>query len=96
MPVYGGSAGLEFTPLKAIDKGDSCNTWRFCLENHWRTHVDGPNHYSGCSPAGTHLREYYNEKPSWDLSDPVTVDSENNPNLNLYVGESRRFQRRFE
>jgi len=45
MPVYGGSAGPESTPLKAIDKGDSCNTWRFCLENHWGTHVDGPNHF---------------------------------------------------
>ncbi len=45
MPVYGGSAGPELTSLKAIDKGDSCNTWRFCLENHWGTHVDAPNHF---------------------------------------------------
>ena len=45
MPVYGGSNGLELTSLKAIDKGDSCNTWRMCFENHWGTHVDGPNHF---------------------------------------------------
>jgi arylformamidase len=45
MPVYGGSARLELIALKAIDEGDSCNTWRFFLENHWRTHVDGPNHF---------------------------------------------------
>ena len=45
MPVYGASNGPELASLKAIDKGDSCNTWRFCLENHWGTHVDGPNHF---------------------------------------------------
>lgn len=45
MPVYGGSNSLELTRLKAIDMGDSCNTWRMCLENHWGTHVDGENHF---------------------------------------------------
>ena len=45
MPVYGGSNGPELTSLKAIDKGDSCNTWRMCFENHWGTHVDGANHF---------------------------------------------------
>lgn len=45
MPVYSGSNGPELASLKAIDKGDSCNTWLFCLENHWGTHVDGPNHF---------------------------------------------------
>jgi len=45
MPVYGGCVELELTPINVIDKGDSCNTWRFCLENHWGTHVDGPNHF---------------------------------------------------
>lgn len=45
MPVYGGSAKPELSSLKAIKKGDSCNTWRMCFENHWGTHVDGPNHF---------------------------------------------------
>lgn len=45
MPVYGGSVEPELTSINVIDKGDSCNTWRFCLENHWGTHVDGPNHF---------------------------------------------------
>ena len=45
MPIYGGRAQLELTMVKTIDKGNSCNTWRFCLENHWGTHVDGPNHF---------------------------------------------------
>ncbi len=47
MPVYGGANGLELTPLKTIDKGDSCNTWRICFENHWGSHIDGPNHFFG-------------------------------------------------
>ena len=45
MPVYGGNADLGLKPVKSIVKGDSANTWRFCLENHWGTHVDCPNHF---------------------------------------------------
>ena len=45
IPVYGGSASPELIHLKVIDNGDSCNTWRFCLENHWGTHVDCPAHF---------------------------------------------------
>ena len=45
MPVYGGNADINLTHVKSIGRGDSCNTWRFCLENHWGTHVDGPNHF---------------------------------------------------
>lgn len=45
IPVYGDSASPEVIALKAIGKGDSCNTWRLCIENHWGTHVDGPNHF---------------------------------------------------
>lgn len=45
MPVYGGRAQLELTKVKTIDNENSCNTWRFCLENHWGTHIDGINHF---------------------------------------------------
>ena len=45
MPIYGGLAKPELNSLKAIQKGDSCNTWRMRIENHWGTHVDGPNHF---------------------------------------------------
>jgi len=45
MPVYGGKADLGLICVKNIVQGDSCNTWRFCLENHWGTHVDCPAHF---------------------------------------------------
>ncbi|MGB9499235.1 MAG: cyclase family protein [Dissulfuribacterales bacterium] len=45
MPVYGGLAKPELSPVKAIKKRDSCNAWRICFENHWGTHIDGPNHF---------------------------------------------------
>jgi len=69
MPVYGGSAGPEFTPLKAIDKGDSCNTWRFCLENHWGTHVDGPNHFF---TNGRKIMDY--PADFWIFDNPQVLD----------------------
>ena len=45
IPVYGGTDNLELTSLKDMKKGDSCNTWRLCFENHWGTHVDCPAHF---------------------------------------------------
>ena len=65
MPVYGGSAGPELSPLKAINKGDSCNTWRFCLENHWGTHVDCPAHFfmEGQKVADYHAEFWLFRKP---------------------------------
>ncbi len=45
MPVYGGRADIKLKPVKNILQGDSCNAWRFCLENHWGTHVDCPSHF---------------------------------------------------
>lgn len=44
MPVYGGNADLNLISVKNVVQGDSCNKWRFCLENHWGTHVDCPAH----------------------------------------------------
>ena len=45
MPVYGGNANLSLVPVKNIAQGDSCNSWSFCIENHWGTHVDCPAHF---------------------------------------------------
>ena len=45
MPVYGGNADLNLVSVKNVVQGDSCNTWHFCLENHWGTHVDCPAHF---------------------------------------------------
>lgn len=81
MPVYGGSAGLELTPLKAIDKGDSCNTWRFCLENHWGTHVDGPNHFFA---KGRKIMDYLAD--FWIFNNPQVLD------VKLEPGELLRWE----
>ena len=45
MSIYGGNADLDLVPVKNIVQGDSCNSWRFRLENHWGTHVDCPAHF---------------------------------------------------
>ena len=45
MPVYGGSADLDLVQVKSVLRGDSCNAWKFTLENHWGTHVDCPSHF---------------------------------------------------
>ena len=74
MPVYGGSAGLELTQLKAIDEGDSCNTWRFCLENHWGTHVDGPNHFF---TNGRKIMDY--PADFWIFNNPQVLDIQLEP-----------------
>jgi len=45
LPVYGGVVTQVPERIRSISKGDSANTYRFTIENHWGTHVDGPNHF---------------------------------------------------
>jgi len=45
-PVYGySSMEIEIKQIKAIARGDSCNTCQFVLQNHWGTHIDFPRHF---------------------------------------------------
>lgn len=81
MPVYGGSSGPDLTSLKAIDKGDSCNTWRMCLENHWGTHVDGPNHFFA---NGKKIIDY--PADFWILDNPQVL------NVQLEPGELLKWE----
>ena len=74
MPVYGGCVEPELTPINVIDKGDSCNTWRFCLENHWGTHVDGPNHFF---TNGQKIIDY--PADFWRFKKPQIVQIETKP-----------------
>ncbi|MCP4178529.1 MAG: cyclase [bacterium] len=45
LPVYGKMDTLNIQSQKSIQKGDSCNTYCFSLNNHWGTHIDAPNHF---------------------------------------------------
>jgi arylformamidase len=45
LPIYGDIADLNLKSVKKLHDGDSCNTWQFCLGNHWGTHVDCPAHF---------------------------------------------------
>lgn len=46
MPAYGQtSVNVEVLPVKSIKRGDSCNVFRFAMENHWGTHLDCPHHF---------------------------------------------------
>lgn len=45
-PVFGGTAAPSILPVKSLGKGgDTSNTYRLTLENHWGTHMDCPNHF---------------------------------------------------
>jgi arylformamidase len=45
IPIYGGRASIHTSAVKSLANGDSSNTFRFSIENHWGTHIDGPNHF---------------------------------------------------
>lgn len=46
IPVYGSTREkLDLREVKSIAKGDSCQTFWFCMKNHWGTHVDCPAHF---------------------------------------------------
>ena len=46
IPAYGKTkVSLGVRSQKSIDRGDSCNTIRFSMENHWGTHIDAPAHF---------------------------------------------------
>jgi len=81
MPAYGGSVKTELSPLKVINKGDLCNSWRFYLENHWGTHIDGPNHFfvNGCK-----IIDY--PADFWVFSHPQVLD------IKLQPGELLRWK----
>jgi len=54
-PLYGNSAGIQFLPDKAINKGDSCNTTNLSFPNHSGTHIDFPYHFN---PEGKAINDY--------------------------------------
>jgi len=46
VPVHGNKeASLEISREKSLGKKDSCNTFRFSMQNHWGTHIDAPAHF---------------------------------------------------
>jgi len=44
-PVYPGMKPLSLSPIKAISRGDSSNSWHLSLGNHVGTHVDSQRHF---------------------------------------------------
>jgi kynurenine formamidase len=44
-PVFGAKTYIGINVVKSIENGDSANTYKFSMENHWGTHVDAPNHF---------------------------------------------------
>lgn len=68
VPVYGGTASLGIEKVKAISRGDSANTHRFSMCNHWGTHVDLPGHFF---EAGQTLEDY--APRFWVFKNPCVV-----------------------
>lgn len=70
IPVYGNkSAPLSIEPKKSMKRGDSCNTYRFSMENHWGTHVDAPAHFF---MAAKKVTDYSAE--SWVFNNPCVIN----------------------
>ena len=69
IPVYGNkSAFITIEPKKSMTRGDSCNTYRFSMENHWGTHVDAPAHFF---KAAKRVSDYSAE--SWVFENPCVI-----------------------
>ncbi len=45
MPIYGGKERFEYTQVRSIAGGDSCNAGRIALPLHAGSHVDAPYHF---------------------------------------------------
>jgi len=70
VPGYGNAnVDLEVNPRKSLKKGDSCNTYGFCMENHWGTHVDAPAHFF---PQAKKVSDYSPE--NWIFKKPCVVE----------------------
>lgn len=46
LPVYGNNkVSIGLSNVKSLNKGDTCSTFKFSMENHWGTHIDAPAHF---------------------------------------------------
>lgn len=69
IPVYRNKGvSLLIKSEKSMVKGDSCNTYRFSMENHWGTHVDAPAHFF---KAAKKVTDYSAE--SWIFKNPCVI-----------------------
>jgi len=87
IPVYGNpSAAIENQSLKSINNGDSCQTHRIGIENHWGTHVDCPAHFF---LNGKKVNDY--EETFWHFSHPeiIKISPEPNELITKHQFESR-------
>lgn len=49
-PVYPGLPVVRVEPRKSIVRGDACNSFDVCFNNHSGTHLDAPNHFNPEGP----------------------------------------------
>jgi arylformamidase len=71
MPTYGDGEKPAFLPLKAMARGDSCNTARWTLPNHSGTHVDAPRHFFPDGPTiSDYPAEFWVFRHSWCAAIP--------------------------
>jgi len=53
-PLYPGLPAVRVEPRRSIDRGDVCNTFDICFNDHSGTHLDAPNHFN---PEGPRVAE---------------------------------------
>lgn len=80
-PLYPGSPPISLRRLKALRRGDSCNTFSIVMQNHSGTHVDAPRHFfahgtpiSGYSIDELIFRDIAVVRCPKKPGEPITVD----------------------
>lgn len=68
-PCYGGVTGVEISPDKNQEQGDSCNTVELKISNHSGTHVDAPRHFIANGKTIDHY-----EATNWIYNKPVILN----------------------
>lgn len=54
-PLYPGLPAVKVEPRRSIERGDVCNTFDVCFNNHSGTHLDAPNHFNPEGPKVSQL-----------------------------------------
>ena len=85
IPVWPGSRGIQITPVKKIEKGDSSNDSRVDFNLHTGTHIDAPRHFvqNGRTIEQLSLDIFVGSCFVVDMQDAADVTPENLSALNL-------------
>jgi len=88
-PLYPGTPPLDIKRIKAIKKGDSCNTFGVTFSNHSGTHIDGPGHFhdNGGKASGKFIFEEFRFK------NPLLADCPKKKGERIEISDFKKIKR---